>query len=92
MAFALATERLVLRLRTPDDAEWNLELLGEHPGGTTRTLLEARDRLAQQHAASLDSGIGFLTITRREEGDPIGYCGLFVGRATLEEPELASEL
>ncbi len=39
-----------------------------------------------------ENGISLLTIRRREEGDFIGYCGLIIGRATLEEPEIAYEL
>ena len=27
-----------------------------------------------------------------DEGDFIGYCGLIIGRSTLEEPEIAYEL
>jgi RimJ/RimL family protein N-acetyltransferase len=38
------------------------------------------------------NGIGLLTIRRRPEGDPLGYCGLIVGRCTLDEPEIAYEL
>jgi RimJ/RimL family protein N-acetyltransferase len=33
-----------------------------------------------------------LPIVRRVEGDFIGYCGLTVGRASFEEPEIAYEL
>ncbi len=33
-----------------------------------------------------------LPIRRRAEGDFIGYCGLIVGRSTVEEPEIAYEL
>jgi len=33
-----------------------------------------------------------LPIRRRDGGDFIGYCGLIVGRATLDEPEIAYEL
>ena len=39
-----------------------------------------------------ETGIGALTICRRAEGDAIGYCALIVGRASLDEPELAYEL
>ena len=92
MAFAIETERLRLRLRNADDAVWNLELLGEHPGGTTRTLPEARQRLTEQHTQAHAQGFGLLTIRRRIEGDPIGYCGLLTGRATFDEPEIAYEL
>jgi RimJ/RimL family protein N-acetyltransferase len=92
MAFAIETERLSLRLRVREDAAWNLELLGEHEGGTTRTLAEAEERLAEQHVQAHADGFGFLAIQRRAEGDVIGYCGLLVGRGSFDEPEIAYEL
>lgn len=92
MAFALETERLSLRLRDAGDAPWNLELLGEHDGGTTFTLLEAEQRLVAQRAAARESGIGFLTIRRRADNEPLGYCGLLIGRGSADEPEIAYEL
>jgi RimJ/RimL family protein N-acetyltransferase len=92
MSFNLETERLTLRLRTEADAAWNLRLLAEHTGGTAVTLPEARQRLANQKIASHTSGIGFLTISRRKDGQVLGYCGLFVGGSSLDEPELAYEL
>ena len=92
MAFSIETPRLRLRLRDADDAAWNLELLAEHDGGTTRTLVEARQRLDDQNRDAHDTGIGLLAVHRRREGDVIGYCGLVVGRTTLDEPELAYEL
>ncbi|MGH3619152.1 MAG: GNAT family N-acetyltransferase, partial [Pseudonocardiaceae bacterium] len=33
-----------------------------------------------------------LAIHRRVEGEFLGYCGLVVGRASLDEPEIAYEL
>ena len=92
MSFSIATQRLSLRLRGPQDAAWNLELLGEHEGGTTLTLAENRQRLAEHEARAHENGFGFLAIRRRAEGDLIGYCGLHVGRATFDEPEIAYEL
>lgn len=92
MAFSLETERLTMQLRGPNDASWNLELLGEHDNGTNSSLDEERERLAQQEASALESGIGFLTIKRRVEGDSIGYCGLLIGRGNFDEPEIAFEL
>lgn len=92
MAFEIETERLVLRLRDQDDAACNLELLGEHEGGTTLTIIDVQHRLAEQRRAARQSGIGLLSVIRRAEGDRIGYCGLVVGRATHEEPEIAYEL
>jgi RimJ/RimL family protein N-acetyltransferase len=81
-----------LRLRDQDDAAWYLELLGEHEGGTTLTLADARRRLAEQYVQAHETGLGFLAITRRAEGDVIGYCGVLVGRASFDEPEIAYEL
>ena len=92
MAFLLETERLVLRLRGPADASWNLDLKGEHVGGTKLRLDDERRRLQEQESAAHETGIGLLAIDRRAEGDTIGYCGLVVGRSTLDEPEIAYEL
>jgi RimJ/RimL family protein N-acetyltransferase len=92
MSFSIETERLSLRLRGPEDAAWNLELLSEHEGGTTLTLAEAQRHLAEQSVQAHESGLGFLAIERRAEGDLIGYCGLLVGRGSFDEPELAYEL
>ena len=92
MPFSVVTERLDLRLRTPDDAAWNLELLGEHEDGTTMTLDEVSQRLRDQNESARVNGFGLLTVRRRVEGDPIGYCGLIVGRGTFDEPEIAYEL
>lgn len=33
-----------------------------------------------------------MVVNRRDVGDFIGYCGLTVGRASVEEPEIAYEL
>ena len=45
-----------------------------------------------QLAAPAMTGIGLLAIVRRDVGDFIGYCGLTVGRASVDEPEIACEL
>jgi RimJ/RimL family protein N-acetyltransferase len=92
MSFVIETPRLSLRLRDPADAEWNLELLGERDGGTTQTLAEVQQRIAAQNVQAHENGFGFLAISRRAEGDVIGYCGLLVGRASFDEPEIAYEL
>ena len=92
MSFHIETERLCLRLRGPEDAAWNLELLGEHEGGTALAIGDVRRRLAEQKAQAHESGFGFLAIGRRAEGDLIGYCGLLVGRGSVGEPEIAYEL
>ena len=92
MAFELETERLSLRPLTPSDAPWHLELMGERDGGSTRTLDEDRGRLTELQDSAAANGIGFLTVRRRSDGVPLGYCGLLIGRASLDEPEIAYEL
>ena len=92
MVFALETKRLMLQLRDQDDASWNFELLGEHEGGTTFTLETVKRRLAEQETTARDTGMGLLTIKRRDFGDSIGYCGLVIGRGSFDEPEIVYEL
>lgn len=92
MAPLIHTQRLCLQLRDECDAVWNHELLGEHDGGTTESVQDVRLRLAEQRIQALSSGIGLLTIRRRTDDEPLGYCGLIVGRCSLDEPEIAYEL
>lgn len=70
----------------------NLELLGEHEDGPRPTLAQMEHSLAEQNLRAHQSGIGLLTIRRQAEDDAIGYCGLVIGRASLDEPELAYAL
>lgn len=91
MALAMETERLTLSLRDESDAEWYRLLVGER-GEETPTLAEATERLARFRDRTTEIGIGALTIRRRADGDAIGYCALIVGRASLDEPEIAFEL
>ncbi len=91
MSLAIQTERLDLRLRDERDAAWYRELIGER-GEDMPTLEEATERLARFRDITTGTGIGALAISRRAEGDVIGYCALVVGRCSLDEPELAYEL
>jgi RimJ/RimL family protein N-acetyltransferase len=91
MAFELETERLTLRLRDERDAPWYRALVAER-GEAMPTLEEARRRLAGFRDLTVATGIGALAICRKAEGDVIGYCALVIGRASLDEPELAYEL
>jgi RimJ/RimL family protein N-acetyltransferase len=43
-------------------------------------------------SATAETGIALLAVCRRVEGDFIGCCGLIVGCATADEPEIAYEL
>jgi RimJ/RimL family protein N-acetyltransferase len=92
MAFSIETERLSLRLRTKEDAACNLALLREHEGGTALSLGEVEQRMIERNIRAREDGFGMLGIRRRSEERPIGYCGLHIGRASFEEPELAYEI
>lgn len=97
----LTTSRLLLRPWQPDsDAAVVRELWAErdpralrridadgHPG-----VDELRTGLAEQREASARTGLALLALERRAEGDLVGYCGLIIGRASAEEPEIAYEL
>jgi RimJ/RimL family protein N-acetyltransferase len=91
MSFHLETERLILRPWAESDAEALCALHAERGDGHP-TVEEARSNIAAGLAFAASSGIALLPICRRGEQDFIGYCGLIVGRATLEEPEIAYEL
>src|SRR4051794_7037367 len=92
MELSMHTERLRLQLRDECDAVWNHELLGEHEEATTESVQDIRLRLAGQRNRFHHSGIGLFTIRRRADDEPLGYCGLIVGRCSLDEPEIAYEL
>ncbi|ALO06648.1 Putative ribosomal-protein-alanine N-acetyltransferase [Streptomyces venezuelae] len=91
MAFHLETERLILRPWHESDAAEFTDLLSERDKGTF-TVERTRTGIVELLAATEETGIALLPIQRREEGDFIGYCGLIIGRATLDEPEIAYEL
>jgi RimJ/RimL family protein N-acetyltransferase len=91
MKFEIVTKRLYLRMWEESDASWYRELVGER-GVDKPTLDAARDKIISFRERALENGISLLTICRRDEGDFIGYCGLIIGRSTLEEPEIAFEL
>ncbi|KPL57748.1 GNAT family N-acetyltransferase [Rossellomorea vietnamensis] len=91
MAFQLQTERLDLSMWEESDAAWIRKLVGER-GIDMPTLDSARSDIIKMRKKAVENGISLLTIRRRDEGDFIGYCGLIIGRASLEEPEIAYEL
>jgi RimJ/RimL family protein N-acetyltransferase len=93
MPSALETPRLRLRPRDGRDAEWNLALLAEHPlGPPPRSPEEERERLDAQRRRFEEDGFGLYTVELAETGLAVGYCGLVVGRASAQQPELAYEL
>jgi len=90
--YRIETERLILRPWTDADVAWHRVLVTERdqppedPAAySTRVATEQRRRTEAQ-------GFGLYVIEVRDGSDPIGYCGLIVGRATPAEPELAYEL
>ncbi|WP_393062944.1 GNAT family N-acetyltransferase [Streptomyces sp. LN549] len=91
MSFHLETERLSLRPWADSDAAELCALRSERGDGTS-TVEHARTTIAKLVAETATTGIALLPIQRRAEGDFIGYCGLIIGRSTLEEPEIAYEL
>lgn len=94
-AWHLATERLVLNPYDATDTELFAELLCERgPGarGFGTTVQGTRDNVAKSATNANESGMGMLAVRRRTEGDFIGCCGLLVGRASIDEPEIAFEL
>ncbi|GAB2506095.1 GNAT family N-acetyltransferase [Nocardiopsis aegyptia] len=91
MSFHLETERLVLRPWAESDAA-ELRALHAERGKGTPTVEYTRSLIAKQLTATATTGIALLRVQRRDEGDLIGYCGLIIGRSTLEEPEIAYEL
>ena len=91
MSVSLETERLTMRLWVESDVDDYRALVAERGDGVP-TVENIRGRIATQLAATAQTGIALLPICRRVEGDFIGYCGLTVGRASVEEPEIAYEL
>ncbi len=91
MSFHLGTKRLRLQPWAESDAD-ELRLLHSERGNGTPTVEHTRALIVKQLAATVTTGIALLPIRRRDEGDFIGYCGLIIGRSTVEEPEIAYEL
>ncbi|WP_327043617.1 GNAT family N-acetyltransferase [Microbispora sp. NBC_01189] len=95
----LVTERLRLRRWVPSDAEDYRGLwLERGPRAVRRIDAEGRPTVEEMRGRLLDNplmadvGLGLLPIELRDTGEFIGYCGLTVGQATFDEPEIAYEL
>src|SRR6059058_4780018 len=91
MSMELETDRLTLWPWAKGDAEDYRALIAERDDGTV-SVETARERIVTQLASAGRTGIALLAVRRRAEGDFIGYCGLIVGRASVDEPEIAYEL
>lgn len=91
MASHLTTERIRLRPWMESDVDDYRALVTERGDGVP-TAGDIRERITTHLAATAQTGIALLPICRRVEGDFIGYCGLIIGRSSLDEPEIAYEL
>ncbi|MEU9314442.1 GNAT family N-acetyltransferase [Streptomyces sp. NPDC048295] len=91
MSLQLETARLTLRPWTDSDIDAHRELVAERGGGMP-SIQHNRQMIEDERAASVRTGIALLPVIRRDVGDFIGYCGLTVGRASVDEPEIAYEL
>src|ERR1035437_6044505 len=100
MSFQLETTRLMMRPWEESDGDDYRALVGERDqralsveGGHLMPAGEnIRARITTQVAASGQTGLALLPIFRRGEGDFIGYCGLIVGSARVDEAEIEYEL
>lgn len=91
MPLQLGTARLVLRQWTESDIDAHRVLVAERGGGMP-SVEDNRRMIEDQRTASSLTGIALLSVIRRDGGDFIGYSGLTVGRASIDEPEIAYEL
>jgi RimJ/RimL family protein N-acetyltransferase len=91
MTCHIETERLLLRPWADPDIDAYRTLVTER-GGEMPSIENIRERIASQRSATARTGIALLATVRRAEGDVIGYCGLIVGRSSVDEPEIAFEL
>ncbi|GGV79037.1 N-acetyltransferase [Streptomyces gelaticus] len=91
MSLQLETARLTLRPWTDSDIDAHRELVAERGDGMP-SIQHNRQMIEDERVASVRTGIALLPVVRRDVGDFIGYCGLTVGRASVDEPEIAYEL
>lgn len=92
------TPRLAIRMMTPEDAPFILQLfnaptwlqfLGDR---NVRTLEDARAYITDIYLKNhTDNGYGAYLVTLRDSGEPIGICGLF-RRPYLPVPDLGYSL
>lgn len=94
----LETERLTIRKLSVDDAPFVLELLNDPSfirfigDRGIRTLEEARDYVQNGAIASYDQlGFGMYLVALRDEGTPIGICGL-LKRESLDDVDVGYAL
>lgn len=87
----LETERLRLRSWTVSDTSWHRYLVKER-GRDVPTVEADAAVIAGVVDAQGAHGVVPSVVVRKADGEVLGYCGLVIGRATIDEPELAYEL
>lgn len=87
----LETARLVLTPQAESDAGWFTELLNARGTGCF-TEADALEKIRSMAATIAATGIGSLVLRSRDDGTPLGYCAIVVGRGNLDEPEIAYEI
>jgi RimJ/RimL family protein N-acetyltransferase len=92
MPSRIETERLVLRPWTADDTAWPQVMVTERDQPPEDPAAYSRRVVAEQRRHPEARGFGLYVLEVRAASDPIGYCGLIVGRSSAAEPELAYEL
>lgn len=88
----IETERLILRPWTDADADWHRVMVTERGRPPADPATYSTRVVAEQRRRAETQGFGLYVVEVRAASDPIGYCGLTVGRSTSTEPELAYEL
>jgi len=100
LASELETARLRMRPWKPSDSD-AVRALWEQRDPRSLHVIDAegrptvgtfRARIESQLAESAQTGLALLAIETKHDGEFIGYCGLIIGKSTLEEPEIAYEL
>ncbi|MBL1120798.1 GNAT family N-acetyltransferase [Streptomyces sp. 110] len=91
MPLHLETARLTLSPWAESDADDHRALAAERGNGMP-SVEDNRRVIQAQLAAPARTGLALLVVNRRDVGDFIGYCGLTVGRTSVDEPEIAYEL
>ncbi|MFI1965513.1 GNAT family N-acetyltransferase [Streptomyces pathocidini] len=93
MPLHLETTRLVPRPWAESDADADdHRALAAERGDGIPSVEDNRRVIEAQLAAPARTGLALLVVNRRDTGEFIGYCGLTVGRASVDEPEIAYEL
>lgn len=95
MPTSLTTDRLIMRAFSVDDAPLHAEMISERGPGARHygaTVAVVRQIIERQLGEAAERGFGLYVLERVDDAGFIGYCGLIVGRGSINEPEIAYEL